>query len=176
MNRLPTLLAAAALVTACAPGTEDTAPSRGELVMQTLVEAIQAADTAAILDLFRTDATYDDFANQVTYQGPEEIVGYLTSPHAWGDDVYMNVGRIHAGLDAVTAEWLFSAVQTRPMGDLAPEGTGREVVLNGVTILELDGSRIVRAADYVDTAQLLLQIGARIELPGGTVLSQEPAG
>jgi hypothetical protein len=39
-----------------------------------------------------------------------------------------------------------------------------------VTIIELDGERIIRAADYMDTAPMLLQMGARIEMPGGGVV------
>ena len=49
-------------------------------------------------------------------------------------------------------------------------GTGEEVVTNGVTVLEFDGDRIIRAADYADTAPMMLQVGGRIELPGGEVL------
>lgn len=45
-----------------------------------------------------------------------------------------------------------------------------EVVLSGVTIIEMEGGRIMRAADYTDTQPLLLQLGARIELPGGGLL------
>jgi ketosteroid isomerase-like protein len=59
------------------------------------------------------------------------------------------------------------------MGDRLPVATGREVVLNGVTIIELRDGRIIRAADYIDTAPLLLQLGGRIELPGGVVIELE---
>ena len=169
-------LACGAMVTLCSGCTSGQPTSqilRSELLVRSLVDAVQSADTALIIDLFRPDASYDDFANQVTYEGLQEIVGYLTSVHSWGDDVYMNIGRVQAGPSGATAEWVFSAVQARPMGDLAPEATGREVVLSGATVIEIDGDRIVRAADYMDTTPMLLQLGARIELPGGRVLTQE---
>jgi hypothetical protein len=54
-------------------------------------------------------------------------------------------------------------------------GTGAEVVTNGVTVIELQGDRIIRAADYADTAPMMLQVGGRIELPGGEVLELESA-
>jgi hypothetical protein len=167
------ILVVATLATvSCLPSTSDRSPdgARGELAVRSLAAAFEAADTTLILDLFWPQATYDDFADQHTYQGIDEIVGYVTGVHSWGDDVYRNVGRVHATDRGAVAEWVFSAVQARPLGELAPTATGREVVLNGVTIVELDGDRIIRAADYVDTQPLLLQLGARIELPGGRVL------
>jgi hypothetical protein len=60
------------------------------------------------------------------------------------------------------------------MGELVPVATGLEVVTNGVTIVEIDGGRIRRAADYMDTTPVLLQLGGRVELPGGGTI--EPGG
>ena len=71
-------------------------------------------------------------------------------------------------------EWDFSAIQARPMGAISV-GTGAEVVTNGVTIIELRGDRIIRAADCTDTAPMMLQVGGRIELPGGTVMDMDRA-
>jgi ketosteroid isomerase-like protein len=138
--------------------------------MQLLVSAWQTADTALISDLFWPDATYDDYPNQVAYRGVDEIVGYITGVHEWGDDVYMNIGSLHVTETGAVAEWVFAAVQNRPMGEFIPVVTGREVVLNGVTIIEMEGGRIARAADYTDTAPIALQLGGRIELPGGGVI------
>ena len=132
--------------------------------------AFETADTALVRDLFWTQATYDDFTNQHSYQGVAEIVGYVTGVHAWADDVFMNVGRVHVTEDGAVGEWLFSAVQARPMGDQLSVATGNEVVLNGVTIVEMEGDRIIRAADYTDTGALLLQLGGRVEMPDGSVI------
>jgi len=162
----------------CQPSGEGTNPilERNEFTVQALMSAWASADTALILDLFWPEATYDDFPNEVTYEGLQEIVGYVTGVHEWGDDIYMNAGLVHVSESGAVAEWTFSAVQRRPMGDLITEGTGREVVLNGVTIVEIVDGRILRAADYMDTAPLMLQLGARIELPGGTVLEWDVGG
>ena len=149
---------------ACGPSgtsTSSTTAPESELKILMLATAVERADTALIADLFWPEATYDDFANQLTYQGILEIVGYLTSAHEWGDDIYMNMGRINTGSTMAVGEWIFSAVQNRPMGDQVPFVTGREVVLNGATIIELEGGRIMRAADYVDTAPLTLRLGGR---------------
>lgn len=166
---LALLLGCVALV-GCAAGGGDAAITQNELLALSLLDAQQAADTTAIVELFWPDAVYDDYANQLQYRGIEEIVGYVTSVHAWADDVYLNAGEVHAGPSGAVAEWLFAGVQARPLADYAPTVTGREVVLNGVTIIEVDGGRIRRAADYVDSGALALQLGGRIEMPGGRVI------
>lgn len=147
----------------------DEAARQAEITVRYLMAALETADTAMIEDLFWPQATYDDFPNQHTYQGVGEIVGYLTGVHRWADDVSFNVGRVHVTENGAVAEWLFSGVQSRPMGQLSI-GTGREVVLNGVTVIEMDGDRIIRAADYTDSAALMLQLGGTIELPDGSTI------
>jgi steroid delta-isomerase-like uncharacterized protein len=163
------LIAGVAALGACVP-TEEQAVSENELIARTLVDAIQVADTATIVGLFWPEATYDDYASQLQHRGIDEILGYLTSIHDWADDVYMNVGQVHVSADGAVAEWIFAGVQARPMGETVPVATGLEVTANGVTILEIDGGRIRRGADYMDTAPMLLQLGGRIELPGGAVM------
>lgn len=176
-GRFATVLLLLSLAWGCSPQSGDSpAHLDNELLIRSLMASWESADTEAILDLFWPDATYDDFPNQVTYQGIDEIIGYLTSVHDWGDDVFMNVGLVHAGPDGATAEWIFSAVQNRPLGSMVPQGTGREVVLNGATIIEIEGGRIRRAADYSDVVPMLLQLGARIALPNGDTLSMDDAG
>jgi len=171
-----TVIAVLLVTTSCAPRPEQTGSSEAELTIQLLTSAIATADTAVILEIFWPEATYDDFASQLTYQGIQEIVAYLTNAHEWGDDVYMNIGRIHATPTGAIGEWVFSAVQNRPLGDRFPVASGAEVVLNGVTIIEMQGDRIIRAADYVDGVPMILQLGGRIELPGGGVWEQEIPG
>lgn len=159
----------------CAPSQEE-ADALGRYLAESLVFARQTADTVMMEEIFLPDATYDDYPSQIQYRGIEDVVGFLTSVHDWGDDVYLTLGGVRTGPSTVVAEWFFSAVQSRPMPDLVSTGTGREVSVSGVTILEIDGGRIVRAADYWDRTGLLIQLGARVELPDGSVLSgDDPA-
>ena len=164
------MLAGAVLLGSCSGSGGDPIAAQNELLVLSLLDAQQRADTSAIVELFWPDAVYDDYAGQLQYRGIEEIVGYVTSVHGWADDVYVNAGQVHASPSGAVAEWLFAGVQARPIAGYLPTVTNREVVLNGVTIVEVDGGRIRRAADYVDTAPLALQLGGRIELPGGVVL------
>jgi len=155
--------------------TNEQAVTQNELIARSLVDAIQAADTATIVELFWPEATYDDFSSQLQHRGIEEILGYLTSVHDWADDVYLNVGSVHVSETGAVAEWVFAGVQARPMGETVPIATGLEVTTNGVTILEIDGGRIRRGADYMDTLPMLLQLGGRLQLPGGSVMELDVA-
>ncbi|HET9950104.1 MAG TPA: nuclear transport factor 2 family protein [Longimicrobiales bacterium] len=168
------LLVAGWAAAACVEPAADARIAQNELLARSLLDALARADTAAIEELFWPDAVYDDYQAQLRYLGIQEIVGYVTSVHVWGDNVYVDVAAVHAGPESATAEWLLAAVQARPMGDLVPVVTNREVVLNGVTVIEVEGGRIRRAADYVDTAPIALQLGGRIEMPGGGVRELAP--
>jgi len=165
-------LACAALA-ACGPSV-DQADALDRYLLEALTFARQSADTATIEEIFTPDAIYDDYPGQLDYRGIQEIVGYLTSIHDWGDDVYMTLGRVQTSLTGAVAEWTLAAVQSRPIPDLLTTATNREVVVTGVTIIETEGGRIARAADYWDRADFLLRLGARIELPDGTVLEESP--
>ncbi len=138
--------------------------------MRSLMAAWERGDQELIEELFWPEATYDDFANQHTYQGTSEIVGYLLAVHEWADNVSWDVGRVHSTDGGAVGEWVFSGIQARPIGSDVPIASGAEVLNNGVTIIEIEGDRIIRAADYMDTAPMMLQMGGRLEMPGGSTI------
>lgn len=141
--------------------------ARNEIVARTFIAAWASADTTTLTDLFDPDAVYDDYAGQDQHQGIQEIVGYVTSAQTWATGINIDAGAIHVSEHGATIEWVFSAIQDRPIGTRIPVATGNDVVMNGVTILEIDKGRITRAADYVDELPLLLQLGSKVDLPGG---------
>jgi len=160
---------------ACVPQTDGPSPTtaRNEVLARTLMTVWESGDTNVLDDLFSPQAVYDDFPNQTQYQGLEEIAGYVTHVHDWADAVSMGVSAVHASDGGAVVEWVFAAIQAGPIGTRVPVATGREVVLNGVTILEIDDGRIVRAADYMDVLPFVLQLGAEVHMPGGSVLRQD---
>lgn len=157
---------------ACTTGSDGASPTlaQNEMVARAMILAWEAGDADALVDLFYPDAVYDDFTNQIQYQGIEEIVGYVTQVQSWATGLNIDVMQVHASETGATVEWFFSAIQDRPIGGRVTVATGREIVLNGVTILEIRGGRIRRAADYVDALPLFLQLGAEVRLPGGGVI------
>lgn len=163
------LLVAAA---ACGGSAGDMTPTeaRNELVARELMSAWAAGDTATFTELFQADAVYDDYAGQAQHQGIGEIVSYLTGVQTWATGVSVDVGAVHTSEHGATVEWVFTGIQDKPIGDRVPVATGRDVVLNGVTVLEIEKGRITHAADYIDELPLLLQLGAEVHMPGGAVI------
>lgn len=168
---LPALALALAMVpAACAQTGRSPLLNENEITARTLMSIWETGETDELAHLFYGDAVYDDIPNQTQYRGLEEIAGYVNHVHDWADAVSMSVTAVHVSETGAVAEWVFSAVQDKPIGTQVPVATGRDVLLNGVTILEIDGGRIRRAADYIDVLPLVLQLGAEVHMPGGSVL------
>jgi steroid delta-isomerase-like uncharacterized protein len=171
------VLALALLAAACTPGGSgpSQADAENEIAIRSLMAMVAAGNADDVAGLFHPDAVYDDYANQQQYRGLEEIAGYVAGGTRWATAVSMDVMSVHISDSTAVAEWVFTGIQDRPIGSLLPVVTGREVVLNGVTIIEMEDGRIRRAADYVDALQLVLQLGGELHMPGGGLLRQEPA-
>lgn len=141
-----------------------------EVVARSVLAAWERGSVEDLPDLFWPDATYDDFSNSVQHRGIQEIQAYLAEVHRWGSDIVVNVTAVHPSPTGAVAEWVFSAVQTAPVEGTVDVGTGQEVILNGVSIFEIQDGLVRRGADYVDGLPFVLQLGGRVEMPGGTVL------
>ena len=160
---------------ACAPAGPSPRLAENELLARTLMALWETGETDNLAQLFRADAVYDDYPNQVQYQGLEEIAGYVTHVHDWADGVTMSISELQVSEYGAVVEWVFSGVQDRPIGNRVPVATGRDVLLNGVTVIQVEDGRIRRAADYIDVLSFVLQLGSEVRLPGGSVLRYELA-
>lgn len=169
-------LSLALLQGACTTGAQgpSQAEAENEIAVRSLLAMMASGDATDVAGLFLPDAVYDDYANQQQYRGLEEIAGYIKGGTRWATAVSMDVMSVHVSASGAVAEWVFTGIQDRPIRSFVPVATGREVVLNGVTILEMEGGRIHRAADYTDALALVLQLGGEVSMPGGGVLKQEP--
>ena len=174
---LAATLALTLLTAACSPGARgpSQAAAENEIAIRSLMSMVGAGNADDVAGLFYPDAVYDDYANQQQYRGLEEIAGYIAGGTRWATGVSVDVMAVHLTETGAVAEWVFTGIQDQPIGSFLPVVTGREVVLNGITLIEMDGGRIRRAADYVDALQLVLQLGGEVHMPGGGVLRQDPA-
>lgn len=145
-----------------------------ERAMRTLLRSWETGDTGGFPELFTEDAIYDDMPNARRLTGLEEITGYVAGVHSWADSVTMEIGNVRAAEDFAFAEWVFRAVQTGPMGSMVRAVTCRRVEIPGITVITMRDGRIARAVDYIQVLPLILQVGGRVEIPGGTVLELPP--
>ena len=168
--RPPHLAAALSLLlAACAPASSDARLAEQELLAREVIAAWEAGDLDALTGHFWPDAVYDDFPNAITYQGLEEIAAYKAEVHEWASDVTVNVTAVHPSPTGAVAEWVLYGVEAAADAPLGQRASDREVLLNGVTIFEVEGGLVVRAADYLDTLPFVLQLGGRVVMPDGEV-------
>jgi hypothetical protein len=170
------LVVAAGLATAsCASRSSEPSPAmkENELTAHLLISDFESGDVSNLAGIFAPDAVYDEFSGSREYQGLQEISGYVGSLQSWADGIVMSIDEMQVWNTGVVIEWSFSAVQNRPIPGLVPTATGHEVVLNGVTVLEIANHHVIRAADYMDDLTMMLQLGGEMHMPGGTILKND---
>ena len=168
-------LALVLLTAACAQRTSEPSPivKENELTANLLMNAFETGDVSQLGSLFFPSAYYDDYSSARQYRGLEEISGYVRSLQDWANSIIMSVDKVHAWEGGAVVEWTLSAVQDKPIPGRVTEATGHEIVVNGVTILEISNHRITRAADYMDNLNMMLQLGGELHMPGGLVIKNE---
>jgi len=147
-------------------------PATPSELIQELMSIWRTGDTASLQEIFADDAVYVDTPNNVRLVGLEQAAGYVTHIHSWATDVEVEVGHVMESDDGASAEWVMRATQSAPIGALVPIATNRPVTITGITVIQTRNGKIVRAADYLDALGFVLQLGATVELPGGTKLGE----
>jgi len=136
----------------------------------------ESGDVSNLGALFHADAVYVDKPNARELNGLAEIAAYVEHVHSWAGDVEIEVTGIRGGDSFAVAEWVMSGVQDRPINGMVPVATNRQFRIHGLTMVEVSEGKAVRAVDYIQVVPLMLQLGGRIELPGGVVLGGRPNG
>lgn len=135
----------------------------------------QSGDTQRLDSLLADSVVYDYYPDGTQYMGRDQVTGYIRHVHAWAGQVSLEVTAVHGASQSAVAEWIMRGVQDRPIQGRVPIATHRPFTLRGATIVELaPGGRIARAADYIDVLGFVLQLGARVELPGGVTVQTVP--
>jgi steroid delta-isomerase-like uncharacterized protein len=171
---LRTLLAISALaivLAGCIGRHED-----AEQQVRQLMTIWETGDAAPLAEIATPDVVYDDVPNGERFQGLDGVRRYVEHVHAWAAQVEITISAVHSGPDAAVAEWIMRGVQDRPIPGRVPVATNRPFELKGVTLIELRDGRIARAADYIDVLGFVVQLGGRVELPGGAVIGPVGGG
>lgn len=169
------VLALTLSVAACAKDASEPSPilKENEFMARMLMADFQSGDVSGLSGLFYPSAVYDDFANERQYRGLQEISGYVGSLSGWANGIIMSATKVHVSETGAVVEWVLSAVQDKPIPGVVATATGHEVVVNGVTVLEISDHRITRAADYMDSMALMLQLGGELHMPGGQIIKND---
>lgn len=173
--RQTVVMAVAIWVASCGTDSSEPAPilKENELTARLLISDFQSGDASNVSGIFAPTAVYEDNSSAREYQGLREIAGYIGSVQSWADGIVMTINEMQVWKTGAVIEWSLSAVQHRPIPGVVATVTGHEVVVNGVTVLEITDHRITRAADYMDDLTMMLQMGGELHMPGGVVLKND---
>lgn len=161
MRALVTIPVLAAAIMGCGPKA-DLAEQR----VRQLMQIWETGDATRLAEIAASDVVYDDIPNGERFEGLDGVRRYVGHVHSWASQVTITVTAVHSGPDGAVAEWVMRGIQDRPIAGRVPVGTHRPFELSGATVVEVQEGRIARAADYIDVLGFVLQLGARVELPG----------
>jgi ketosteroid isomerase-like protein len=119
-------------------------------LLQQMVDAINAVDSAALAALYIEDGSHEDIPAGVTVSGREEIAAFVNAALGQFRDVRFAPVVAHQAGDLAVLEYELAVTD--------PE-SGQPLTYRGVLVLELDGAMIRRSADYYDVASILGQLG-----------------
>jgi steroid delta-isomerase-like uncharacterized protein len=154
--------------------TSDKKKTETQLVKLTekLITLWETGDTSISQEIFLTECTYVDIANNYSFEGINGVNKYVGHIHNWATEVKMISRKIRVSEKSGFVEWTLTAKQTSPIKGRVPLATNREITLNGVTILEFDEGKIKKASDYMDVLGFVMQLGSKLELPGGKTIGE----
>lgn len=159
-------------------GTENNTKENNEMtdlskqLAQDLMALWESGDTLNTARIFHEECKYADVANNHTFMGINGVNQYVTHIHKWASDVNMETRSIHVSGNMGYAEWTLTAKHTSPIKGRVPVATNKDITLNGATLLEFKDGKISKASDYMDVLGFVIQLGSKVELPGGVIIEQ----
>jgi steroid delta-isomerase-like uncharacterized protein len=124
-----------------------------QAVVQAWLAAWNSHDTDTFVGIFTENAVFEHVPLNSVSRGPGEIRAFAQFVFTALPDVKITILDSSAKGGDVTIEWVFSAT------DKGFYGTGKPFAVRGVTVIELQGTKIVRDSDYWDSATILRQVG-----------------
>ena len=132
----------------------------------------ETGDTLKTHEIFADSCTYEDVANNQTFNGVNGVKKYISHVHNWVSNIKMKIRNLKISDDIGYVEWTFTAIQTSPIKGIVLIPTNKQIILNGVTLIKFRDDKIKDAKDYMDVLGFVLQLGSKVELPGGVTLSK----
>lgn len=143
-----------------------------QLIAEQLITLWETGDTLISDEIFLAECTYVDVANKYTFEGIGGINKYVGHIHNWATEIKMVSRNIKVSEKSGFVEWTLTAKQTSPIKGRVPVATNKEITLNGVTLLEFEEGKIKKASDYMDVLGFVMQLGSKLELPGGVIIGK----
>lgn len=140
---------------------EQATPAGGTVppILEEYVAAFEAWDLDRVLETLATDVVFEDMATGEVVEGRDGIQAHYQVFTDAFSDIAPRYTSLFASGDWAAGEWAFTARYTGQM-PMAPPGTGQEIAMRGVDVIELANGQIQRYREYYDLLGLLTQLGA----------------
>jgi steroid delta-isomerase-like uncharacterized protein len=137
-----------------------------------LIKLWETGDTLKTKTIFLKESTYTDVANNQVFSGIQEINKYVSHIHSWASDIKMTIRNIKVSDEIGYVEWTLNGKQTKAIKGMIPVATNNSITLQGVSLIEVSNGKIEKASDYMDVLGFVIQLGSKVELPGGMIIGQ----
>ncbi|MFC1628907.1 ester cyclase [Gemmatimonadota bacterium] len=164
-NLLLVLASVLLLLSGCTSG-----PSVPEDLGRALIAVWESGAVEDLDEIIAIDSAYEAAQQGYVYEGIDAIKGYVGHVRMFASDLRVEVLSVNSTKTTAVLEWEMTGVQTQPIPGRVVVATNRNFSIKGVTLVEVEGGLIKTATDYMDVLGFVIQLGARVELPGGVVL------
>ena len=141
-----------------------------ELLGRALIQVWEDGKVETLGKILSPDVVYEVSHSTHRYIGFKEAVSYISHLHAFSKDLKLEVLTSFSTKNENVIEWVMSGIQVKPIEGRISIATNRKFRIRGLTIIHVKDGLITKAVDYLDVLGFLLQLGAKVELPGGVVL------
>lgn len=135
-----------------------------------LMDIWQSGNNEDLGSIFSKNAVYEAAQQNHTYKGLEQIRSYVGHVRKFAKDLTIEVISVNSTKSTATIEWIMTGIQDRPIPGRVTVPTNKEFMVKGVTLIRVEDGMITKATDYMDVLGFVMQLGAKVELPGGVVL------
>ena len=146
-------------------------PDAPDLVVR-LMDVWESGKQESLAEFVDSSAVYDDIPNNHRFEGIEGFENYVGHVHNWASEISITIQETGGSTERAYAEWTMHAKQSKPIEGRIPIATDSTFTLKGLTLVEVENGKIIRAADYIDVLGFILQLGSTVELPGGVVIGE----
>jgi steroid delta-isomerase-like uncharacterized protein len=128
------------------------------------LEAWSSGDVDRILMFYTDDVVYEDVPSvdngwdSRPLHGKQELREALVEGFTAMPDLGFELGSVRTNGKGMVVEWTMTGTHTGDWPGLP--ATGRSISIRGVTLAEVEGSRVARSRDYYDMLLFLSQLGA----------------
>ncbi len=133
--------------------TAHSATAANKSVGQKWIDGWNSPDPEVLVSVFTPDGIYEDVTFGLKKKGSAELRDLHKFFHDSVGGLYVKLIATHVLNGHGTIEWMFGGK------DVGVFKTGKPFEVQGVSVIEVSGSRISRNLDYYDAATIMKQVG-----------------